>query len=98
MLVLACASVSILYQRGIYEPESFTKVQKYGLGLQVTTDQGLADYLKRVLTQLQGESTIACTCAAAFMRCELLRLLNSAALLCVCCPFSFDQSGLSAVR
>lgn len=44
---------SILYQRGIYEPETFTKAQKYGLGLQVTTDQGLADYLKKVLTQLQ---------------------------------------------
>jgi len=45
---------SILYQRGIYEPESFTKVQKYGLGMQVTTDVGLADYLKKVLTQMQG--------------------------------------------
>jgi len=50
---MAC---SILFQRGIYEPESFTKVQKYGLGMQVTTDQGLADYLKKVLTQMQGQS------------------------------------------
>ena len=45
---------SILFQRGIYEAESFTKVQKYGLGMQVTTDNGLAEYLKKVLTQLQG--------------------------------------------
>lgn len=53
--VLSCPC-SILFQRGIYEPESFTKVQKYGLGMQVTTDQGLADYLKKVLTQMQGQS------------------------------------------
>lgn len=49
--------VSILFQRGIYEAESFTKVQKYGLGMQVTTDNGLAEYLKKVLTQLQGQPT-----------------------------------------
>ena len=29
---------SILYQRGIYPPESFTRVQKYGLPMQVTSD------------------------------------------------------------
>lgn len=45
---------SILFQRGIYDPDTFTKVQKYGLGMQVTTDVGLAEYLKRVLTQLQA--------------------------------------------
>jgi hypothetical protein len=54
----ACLSLSracsILFQRGIYDSDSFTKVQKYGLGMQVTTDQGLAEYLKKVLTQLQG--------------------------------------------
>jgi len=45
---------SILFQRGIYEPESFTKVQKYGLGMQVTTDAGLAAYLKNVLVQMEN--------------------------------------------
>ena len=43
-----------MFQRGIYDPDTFTKVQKYGLGMQVTTDHGLAEYLKRVLTQLQA--------------------------------------------
>lgn len=46
---------SILYQRGIYEQESFTRVQKYGLAMQVTTDVQLQQYIKNVMTQLQGE-------------------------------------------
>jgi mitotic spindle assembly checkpoint protein MAD2 len=47
---------SILYQRGIYPPENFTKVNKYGLGLMVTTDDGLKDYLGNVLNQLSGNN------------------------------------------
>ena len=43
---------SILYQRGIYPPESFTRVQKYGLPMQVTADEGLSTYLNQVLSQL----------------------------------------------
>ena len=43
---------SILYQRGIYPPESFTRVQKYGLPMQVTADEGLSQYLNQVLSQL----------------------------------------------
>jgi mitotic spindle assembly checkpoint protein MAD2 len=43
---------SILYQRGIYPPESFTRVQKYGLPMQVTSDEGLSQYLNQVLSQL----------------------------------------------
>ncbi|KAG8462424.1 hypothetical protein KFE25_012244 [Diacronema lutheri] len=43
---------SILYQRGIYPPETFKKVSKYGLTMLVTTDAGLSDYLEQVLSQL----------------------------------------------
>jgi len=43
---------SILYQRGIYPPEDFTKVNKYGLGMLVTKDEGLKKYLSGVLAQL----------------------------------------------
>ena len=57
MAVCLCLTRSILFQRGIYDPESFTKVQKYGLGMQVTTDHGLAEYLKKILTQLGGRGT-----------------------------------------
>lgn len=43
---------SILYQRGIYPPETFARVQKYGLSMLVTTDEGLKGYLSSVLAQL----------------------------------------------
>ncbi|GAM22816.1 hypothetical protein SAMD00019534_059910 [Acytostelium subglobosum LB1] len=43
---------SILFQRGIYPPETFTRVAKYGLSILVTADQGLKDYLDNVLKQL----------------------------------------------
>lgn len=45
---------SILYQRGIYPPETFTRVQKYGLTLLVTTDPELANYLNNVTEQMKG--------------------------------------------
>lgn len=40
---------SILYQRGIYPPESFSSVPKYGMPLPVTRDEGLRAYLSRTL-------------------------------------------------
>ncbi|GAB5373324.1 hypothetical protein AAMO2058_001741300 [Amorphochlora amoebiformis] len=43
---------TILYQRGIYEPELFHTVTKYKLKLMITKDKGLVDYLKNVLAQL----------------------------------------------
>lgn len=45
---------SILYQRGIYPPESFVKQQKYGLTMMTTEDLGLKAYLDNVINQLQG--------------------------------------------
>ena len=39
---------SILYQRGIYPAESFTRAQKYGLTLLVTADEKLKAYLDEV--------------------------------------------------
>jgi len=45
---------TILFQRGIYDPDKFSFVKKYGMRLQVTTDEGLQDYLKTVLSQLGG--------------------------------------------
>ncbi|KAI1238665.1 hypothetical protein IHE44_0013405 [Lamprotornis superbus] len=47
---------SILYQRGIYPPETFTRVQKYGLTLLVTTDPELANYLNNVTEQMKEKS------------------------------------------
>jgi mitotic spindle assembly checkpoint protein MAD2 len=45
---------SILYQRGIYPAEQFSRVNKYGLTILVTTDDELNKYLHSVLGQLKG--------------------------------------------
>ncbi|KAL7981949.1 hypothetical protein Chor_001006 [Crotalus horridus] len=45
---------SILYQRGIYPAETFTRVQKYGLTMLVTADSELKNYLNNVVGQLKG--------------------------------------------
>jgi mitotic spindle assembly checkpoint protein MAD2 len=45
---------SILYQRGIYPPETFARVKKYGLAMLVTQEDGLKHYLRQVLMQLKS--------------------------------------------
>ena len=45
---------NILYQRGIYPPESFKEVNNYGLSMMVTTDETLQAYLDNILRQLEG--------------------------------------------
>jgi len=45
---------SILYQRGIYPPDLFKPVNKYGLTMLVTSDDGLRRYLSQVLSQISG--------------------------------------------
>jgi len=45
---------SILYQRGIYPPETFTRVQKYGLTMLVTNDSALKTYLNNILSDVKG--------------------------------------------
>mmetsp|Transcript_20162 Transcript_20162/g.33307 ORF Transcript_20162/g.33307 Transcript_20162/m.33307 type:complete len:212 (-) Transcript_20162:34-669(-) len=45
---------SILYQRGVYPPESFKRVSKYGLAILVTEDEYLQKYLEQVLDQLRS--------------------------------------------
>jgi mitotic spindle assembly checkpoint protein MAD2 len=43
---------SILYQRGIYEPETFKRESKYGLTVLTSTDAGLLEYLGSVMEQM----------------------------------------------
>ena len=43
---------SILYQRGIYPPEDFKAVKKYGLNMLVTIDEQVKSYLRKILGQL----------------------------------------------
>jgi hypothetical protein len=47
---------SILFQRGVYPPDSFARVQKYGLGLFVTNDEDLKRFITSVLTQMQSKA------------------------------------------
>lgn len=49
---------TILYQRGIYPPESFKKIPKYGLSMMVTTDDGLSAYMANIVRQLDGKDEI----------------------------------------
>jgi mitotic spindle assembly checkpoint protein MAD2 len=51
---------SILYQRGIYPPETFKRVSKYGLAMMVTTDDGLSTYISNIMKQLNGMYTLYC--------------------------------------
>eukprot|EP00088_Acartia_fossae_P016399 TRINITY_DN1916_c0_g1_i2.p1 TRINITY_DN1916_c0_g1~~TRINITY_DN1916_c0_g1_i2.p1 ORF type:complete len:213 (-),score=42.18 TRINITY_DN1916_c0_g1_i2:396-1034(-) len=44
---------SILYQRGVYAPETFTRKQEYGLTLLMSTDAQVNKYLESVLAQIQ---------------------------------------------
>lgn len=45
---------SILYQRGLFDPDSFKVVKKYGLQMQILTDEGVSAYLKQALRQICG--------------------------------------------
>jgi len=44
---------SILYQRGIYQPETFKRESKYGLTVLTSTDEGLLSYLNQVMSQME---------------------------------------------
>lgn len=41
-----------MFQRGIYPPDSFASVAKYGLSILVTRDEGLKAYIIQILRQL----------------------------------------------
>ncbi|XP_055688639.1 mitotic spindle assembly checkpoint protein MAD2A [Lutzomyia longipalpis] len=44
---------SVLFQRGIYPPESFSTVQQYGLTIFMSQDEKITEFLKKVLTKAQ---------------------------------------------
>ncbi|KAI5479079.1 mitotic spindle assembly checkpoint protein MAD2 [Pseudohyphozyma bogoriensis] len=44
---------SILYQRGIYPPEDFKPIKKYGLTLIMTSDERLDAYIRQVMDQVK---------------------------------------------
>ncbi|RWV82418.1 hypothetical protein GW17_00056084, partial [Ensete ventricosum] len=51
-LDLETRNCSILYNRGIYPEESFTKVKKYGLPMLLTQDEGVKSFISGLTSQL----------------------------------------------
>lgn len=45
---------SILFQRGIYPPESFSSTQQYGLTILMSKDDKIEGFIKNVLCQVEG--------------------------------------------
>ncbi|KAI8927056.1 DNA-binding protein [Entophlyctis helioformis] len=45
---------NILYLRGLYPPESFSTVKKYGLSLFIASDDAVTAYLEQILAQVQN--------------------------------------------
>ena len=48
---------SVLYQRGLYPADSFSRVKQYGLTLLVTHDLKLKAFLDPLLKQVECESS-----------------------------------------
>ncbi|OQE38691.1 hypothetical protein PENCOP_c008G06368 [Penicillium coprophilum] len=44
---------SILFQRGVYPPEDFTAIKKYGLNMLVSADDQVKAYIKKIMSQLK---------------------------------------------
>ncbi|KAJ9521585.1 mitotic spindle assembly checkpoint protein [Haematococcus lacustris] len=44
---------NIMYQRGIYPPETFDMAKKYGCNLWLNSDEGLTKYLNTVMAQMK---------------------------------------------
>ena len=72
---------SILYQRGIYPPETFTRVQKYGLTILVTTDDELKKYLANILADVKGGLLVTAVVLSIFRVC----LATLYAIFCIYC-------------
>eukprot|EP00824_Muranothrix_gubernata_P008884 TRINITY_DN21459_c0_g1_i1.p1 TRINITY_DN21459_c0_g1~~TRINITY_DN21459_c0_g1_i1.p1 ORF type:complete len:218 (-),score=49.33 TRINITY_DN21459_c0_g1_i1:48-680(-) len=44
---------SILFQRGLYPPDTFTRVTNYGLSMMKTKDEGLKRYITRIMEHIR---------------------------------------------
>lgn len=53
--LLNLETCSILYNRGLYPEESFSKVKKYGLPMLLTQDEGVKSFISGITSQLSGK-------------------------------------------
>lgn len=67
---------SILYQRGVYPPESFEPRKRYGLTVMGVKDPKLEEYLETVLRQFKGGGVmdVGGTCEACVSRLIIVHL------------------------
>ncbi|KAI4465413.1 mitotic spindle assembly checkpoint protein mad2 [Holotrichia oblita] len=49
---------SILYQRGLYPPETFKTAENYGLTILMSQDNKIQEFLSTTLNQLKGKDLI----------------------------------------
>lgn len=49
---------SILYSRGVYDPDDFRQVKKYGLTLFTSADEQLESYIHNVMKKAQGNACL----------------------------------------
>lgn len=84
----------ILYQRGVYPPEDFKQVKKYGLTLFTSADEALEGYVRGVMKQVQSAltlfflsfpSSLKGACTRAVFRHSRLYLLSGSVEKCVDC-------------
>ena len=54
-----------MFQRGIYPPDQFSQVPKYGLTMLITNDTALQDYLGNITKMIRSKSLALLSCTAA---------------------------------
>lgn len=54
LIVIDFGINSILFQRGIYPPETFKTEEHFGLSILVSTDEKIQQFLQPVLNQMKG--------------------------------------------
>lgn len=50
---------SVLYQRGLYPPETFKVEHQYGIPLYISEDPQIGSFLTNLLTQSEGKSLLS---------------------------------------
>jgi len=73
---------SVLYQRGVYPPDTFEQQKHYGLTMTVTTDPGVAQYLSSVLQQMSGAPAAPVSIGRSARACPPLRRARRAQIGC----------------
>jgi len=58
IIIIDYATNTILFQRGIYPPDEFEQVKKYGLPLLVSKEKGVKTFIDKIMTQSGGKTSL----------------------------------------